>query len=130
MSGPNVGLTRRPSGAADSAGQLSGMQLAVLLYGLTAGVIWWAAHLVALASVSPAVCDGSPSWVLSVINGVCVLGVGTALWASVRSTRTADAPEAAGRGAWFLARVAILFNLASLVLVVLESVPVYVLEPC
>ena len=104
--------------------------VAATLYALTGGVLWWSFHLVALAAYAPSVCDGRPRWVLSVINAVSLLGAVSALVVAWGLVRTSD-QKGEGRGrARFLGEVAALFNLISLVLIVLESVPVYVLGSC
>jgi hypothetical protein len=106
------------------------LHVAVLLYALTGGVGWWVVHLVGLASLAPAVCGGAPSWVLSLVNGVCLLGVLSALAAS-RAASRAETPAGGITGrAHFLGHIAFLFNAASLALVILEGIPVYVLHPC
>jgi hypothetical protein len=64
------------------------------------------------------------------VNIVCALGVLSAIWAALVARRD-DSPVAQfnGRTA-FLVHVALLFNAISLALVVLESIPVYVVHPC
>ncbi len=106
------------------------LHVALLLYALTGGVVWWAAHLVGLSVTEPAVCDGLSRWVLTAINVVSVLGVLSALVASVVVGRAATAAGGMTGRSRFLGHVAVVFNVVTLALVVLESVPVYVLEPC
>lgn len=125
------------SGPADATEELlpatgppPGRHLTVLLYALTGGVLWWMAHLVGLSVATPAVCRGAPHWILTVINVVCALGVLSALAASVpASVPTVRSGALDGRSR-FLGHVAALFNAASLLLVVMESIPVYVLGAC
>ena len=126
MSGGPVAV--RSTGPAEP--QTSSAHLVVLVYALSGGVLWWAFHLVALAALTPAVCDGVPRWWFTVVNAVAVAGAATAVWCSllVRRDRS-TAGRTTGR-VRFLAHVALLFNVASLTLVVLESVPVYFLGAC
>ncbi len=102
----------------------------VLLYALTGGVLWWVFHLVGLSVAEPAVCDGVPAWILTVINVVAVLGVLSALAASFAAGRVDTRAGGITGRSRFLAHIAVVFNVASLALVVLESVPVYVLRAC
>jgi hypothetical protein len=127
VSAPSVKHVPEGTGATEVAPPL---HVAVLLYALSGGVVWWAAHLVALAAVTPAVCGGAPHWTLSLINGVCLVGVASTIPASLMAMRAAI-PEGGMTGrSRFLGHIALIFNLASLALVVLESIPVYVLHPC
>lgn len=113
----------------DASGDVRG--LAVLLYALTGGVVWWVFHLVGLSALVPAVCDGTvPHAVLSAVNVVALVGAGSGLWASRAAPQmSSSAGTATGRTA-FLAGVAVLFNATALGLIVLEGIPVYVLETC
>jgi hypothetical protein len=114
----------------DTAMLASPGHVAVLLYALTGGVLWWVFHLTALSVTEPAVCDGLSHLVLTGINVVSVLGVLSALAASFVAGRADTRPGGLTGRSRFLGRVAVLFNVASLALVVLESVPVYVLGAC
>jgi hypothetical protein len=106
------------------------IRIFVLIYALSGGVAWWMLHLVGLSAVNQAVCSGSPHWLLSLVNGVCLLGVISTLPPSVMAMRPhTQAGGVTGRSR-FLGHIALLFNLASLALVVLESIPVYVLHNC
>lgn len=103
---------------------------AVVVYALSGAVLWWAVHLCALASVAPAVCSGSPAWTLTAINVLCWLGVASTVAAAAWARKPrGDLDSAIGRSP-FIGYVAIVFNLAALVAVTLESIPVYVLGAC
>lgn len=125
-------VTGRPISARPDTGipPLPGrIELAVLLYALSGGVLWWALHLSVLSALTPAVCGGFPHWSLTLVNVVCVVGVVTALYTSWLVIRWPAGGVALGRNR-FLGYLAVVFNLANLALVVLESVPVYVLDAC
>ena len=108
----------------------SKLGIAVLLYALSGGVVWWAFHLVVLTAAVPATCEWLPYWVLTVVNLVALAGVVSALYASMAVMRsTGPAGSVTGRNR-FLGVLALVFNLANLALVLLESVPVYVLDGC
>jgi hypothetical protein len=106
------------------------MHILVLLYALSGGVVWWVLHLVGLSAVNQAVCGGAPHWLLSLVNGVCLLGVISALPPSVMAMRAHTRAGGVTGRSQFLGHIALIFNLASLALVVLESIPVYVLHSC
>ena len=103
----------------------------LVIYSLTGGVAWWAAHLIVSAVLVQAVCNALvPRWVMTANNVVCALGVATALVASLRTERTPSEAAAATGRAHFLGYVAVVFNLAALFVVVLESIPIYLLGTC
>lgn len=104
--------------------------LLVLLYALAGGVVWWAAHLAVGAALANGVCSGTPRWLLTVNNLVCAVGVLTALAASFAARRPSSAAAALTSRSRFLGDIAIITNLAALALVILESIPVYVLGAC
>ena len=127
MSGGGIATVPSGTSGTDVAPPL---HVAVLLYALSGGVVWWMVHLLGLSVAEPAVCDGLTRWVLTAINVVSALGVLSALVASVVAGRaTTRAGGVTGRSR-FLGHIAVVFNLLALALVVLESIPVYVLEPC
>ena len=106
-------------------------RLAVLLYALTGGVLWWVLHLVGLSVLAPATCDtGTGGWPLHAATAVTLTGAITATWASVWVTREpSPVAEVTGR-AQFLGGVAILFNLIAIALIVLEGLPPWFLGTC
>jgi len=104
--------------------------LLVLLYALSGGVVWWAVHLVAGAGLANGVCNGTPRWLLTANNVGCTVGVLTALAASVAARRPTSGAAALTSRSRFLGDIAVITNLAALALVVLESIPVYVLGSC
>jgi hypothetical protein len=110
--------------------ELSRPSVLVLWYALTGGVAWWAFHLVGLSVLEQWVCHGVPRWTLTLINVVSALGVVTALVASVAVRRFTTPGARVTRWPSFMGALAVLFNAISLALVVLESVPVYVLGSC
>jgi hypothetical protein len=125
-----VGVTVTVPAETGAAGRPSRFEVIVLLYALSGGVLWWALHLAVLAAVTPAVCGGWPAWIFTAVNVVCAAGVVTALYASVVLRRLAPPAAAVTGRNRFLGVIAIIVNVASLALVVLESVPTYVLDAC
>jgi hypothetical protein len=126
-------MTGRPVAIAADTGMTersSRFGVALLLYALAGGVLWWTFHLVVLAAAVPATCDWLPYWVLTAVNVVSLAGVVSAVYVSVVVMRSTDPAGAVNGRSRFLGVIALLFNAASLALVVLESVPVYVLDPC
>lgn len=105
-------------------------RLLVLVYAMTAGVGWWAFHLVALAATAPAVCNGTTAWLQTAINATAVIGVGSAIAASVSTIRSPSVPGRSSGRSRFLGQVSLAFNVITIALVILESVPVYVLGAC
>ena len=102
----------------------------LLLYALTGGVVWWVAHLTLGSALANGVCSGTPRWLLTLNNVVCVVGVLTALAASLLIRRPRWAVAGSVPRARVLADVALAANAASRALGLLESLPVYVLRSC
>ena len=106
-------------------------RLLVLGYALSGGVLWWAAHLVVASILVPTVCDRGGEWTIHLTTAVTALGAITALWASVAMRRGQTPVEVENQRTQFLSLVAILFNAASLALILLEGIaPVLVLSEC
>ena len=102
----------------------------LLMYALTGGVVWWALHLVVSAALVPASCTHQLSWVLNVITLVTAVGALTAIAAAQLVRHRGGAVAVAnGRNA-VLGLIALLFNVMSLALILLEGVPNLVLSPC
>lgn len=106
--------------------------LLLLGYALTGGVAWWTVHLVAGIAMVPAACGhgGGWSWGINGLTAVTAFGALSAIWASVVVRRDPTPVAVFSDRSRFLAHVAILFNVASLALILLEGVPNLVLSPC
>jgi hypothetical protein len=105
-------------------------EIAVLLYALTAGVVWWFIHLLVSAAVVPAACDRGLVWVINVLTVVTAGGAVTAIVAS-EVLRRWDSPVAlANDRNRVLGLTGVLINIAALALILLEGVPPLFLSPC
>lgn len=96
-----------------------------LWYGLTAGVVFWGVHVSAMAAMTPWVChSGSEVWyhVVTVATALPTL----AAFVPASRARRSDA----GQGVRFLGAVGVLVTAISLLAILAEWVPVFILDPC
>ena len=126
MTGPQIAV----GPAAEPSAPTSRGQIALLVYAVGGGIVWWMLHLTVGAALVQGVCNGVPRWWLTVNNVVCAVGVATALGASFAIVRPTTHAAAVTRRARFIGFVAIAANVFSLALVLLESLPVYLLGSC
>lgn len=106
--------------------------IVTLAWLLGAGPVVWMIHLCGSAALVPLACEHP--WVTSVINAFTVVCAAVIGWAAVWSARVAarHRPEgpAPDEVISVLAILALVFNVISLLVTVLEGVPVLVLDAC
>jgi hypothetical protein len=102
----------------------------VLLYALWGGLSWWALHLWTSTSLVTPACDHDLTWLLNVVTIVTLIGAVTALLAAVWMGRAISRVAAVNGRTAMLSALAILINVASVALIVLEGAPVLVIDPC
>lgn len=108
------------------AGTPSGVRVGYALFG---GILAWMAHLIGQAALVGRMCATGSAWSIHVLTVITAVVTLHALWVSWRLTRPAvvtPAADAARRLGW----VAAFLNISSLVVIVAEWVPVFVLDPC
>lgn len=95
-------------------------------YGVTAGIVFWAIHLVSMAAITPYVCHSGRGWwyhVLSVGTLIPTLVAIIPSWAAWRS-------DEGGGGVPFLGAMGILLSLIFGVAIIAEWVPVFIVDAC
>jgi len=102
----------------------------VVLYALWGGLAWWALHLWASTSLVGTACAHGITWVMNLITVVTALGAAAAIVAALRMGRSVSPAAAANGRTRMLSVLALIIDVASLVLIVLEGIPILVIEPC
>ena len=105
-------------------------EITMLLYALAGGVVWWFIHLLGGIVIGPISCDRHLTWVNNVSTVVCGVGAASALLVSFAVRRAGTAVAVISHRNEVLGFLAIIFNVASIVLILLEGVPNLVLSPC
>jgi hypothetical protein len=107
-------------------------RMLLLWYALVGGVAWWGVHLVAGIAMVPAACEFGTgwSWGINGLTAVTAVGAVSAIWASIVLWRDPTPVSMVTDRSRFLGTVAILFNVISLALIILEGIPNLVLSPC
>ncbi|MBY5161373.1 hypothetical protein [Salsipaludibacter albus] len=100
-----------------------------LTHALFGGILAWMVHLVGMAWSVGRACATGQLWPFHVLTVVTFALAAHALWAGWRVVR-ADDPSARVRAAHLLGWFAIVLNVFNLVLIVVEWVPVMVIDPC
>jgi hypothetical protein len=106
-----------------------------LWYAVTAGIFWWAAHILTFASLARWRClHPGTDWVLHGVTVVTALGTLLAMWWSLRilrEGRDADDGSADPRGLrHFLGMLGLLIGLINLLLIVWEASYVFFIRAC
>jgi hypothetical protein len=102
----------------------------VTSFALFGGVVLWMVHLVASTALVQPACDHSLVWLLNTTTIVTAVGAAAAAVAGWRVRRYAVGTGIhVGRTA-LLGDLAIIFNIASLALIILEGYPVLAIDPC
>jgi hypothetical protein len=100
---------------------------------LTAGLVAWAAHLLAFASIVEFVHDNGYFWLFDVGNAVCIVLAVVAMylsWLVYRAGAGANEEDPTPEGRMrFLGMVGLAFNGINLLLIVTEGVYVYFIAP-
>jgi hypothetical protein len=106
-------------------------RMLLLWYALAGGVLWWFAHELGLSALArPACLHRTSSWTLHALTIATALGAVSAIWASF-ALRSDPSPVSVATGrSRFLGDIAILFNLISLALIVLEGLPPLFMGTC
>lgn len=111
---------------------------AIQLFALTGGVAAWAIHLVGLAALAAPACEHGLTWIQHALTGVtAVITIGS-IAAGARllparghgDARPGAEGPVSGERTRFLGFLAIAFGVASLALILLEGLPVAVINAC
>lgn len=107
-------------------GTPSGVRVAYALFG---GILAWMAHLIGQSALVGRMCDTGSARSIHVLTVAVLVVTLHALWVGWRLARPAvatPAADAAKRLGW----LAVFLNVASVVVIVVEWVPVFFLDPC
>ncbi len=98
-------------------------------YALFGGITAWLVHLVAESWLVGSACARSVSWPFHVVTLATLVVVGHVLWVSWRIAHP-DAQSPGLDAARLLGWLAVVLNVFNVVLVVVEWLPILVLDPC
>jgi hypothetical protein len=100
-------------------------------FAMFGGITLWITHLTAESALVPAACDHSLVWLLNLLTVLTAIGAALAIAAGEVLRRRYVAGEGVhAERTHLVADLAIIFNVASLALILLEGYPVLVLDPC
>ena len=102
----------------------------VVLYALWGGLASWAMHLWTVTSLVGTACDHGIRWVMHLATVATAIGAVAAIGCSVLMSRRVSDTAAANGRTRMLAVLALLIDVVSLALIVLEGIPILVLDPC
>jgi hypothetical protein len=102
----------------------------VVLYALWGGLAWWALHLWATTSLVGTACAHGVTWVMNLLTVVMALGALGAVVAAVHMGRSVSPTAAANGRTRMLSVLALIIDVASVALIVLEGIPTLVISPC
>jgi hypothetical protein len=103
----------------------------LFLFVVFGGITLWFLHLLPIAALVPTACEHDLTWLLNVITLVTLVGAVAAMAASVWLVRSYVSPAGRRNGRTvMLAAVGLLVNTISVMLIILEGVPVLVIDPC
>jgi hypothetical protein len=102
----------------------------LLIYALWGGLTWWAVHLWTLTSLASDACRDGLTWAMHLTTAVTALGAIAAVVAAVHLNRRVSRVAAANGRTRMLSAMAVLIDVASLALIVLEAIPAGIIDPC
>lgn len=112
-----------------------GRGVTALWIGFLGGPAVWFFHLVVSYSLVRYVCFTGAMWLMHLTTVVSLLAMGAVIWLAWRNWRDTGKPlDAGGSGmegrSRFMALLGLLFAVASLLLIVVQGSPNFVLDPC
>lgn len=112
-----------------------GKGVVALWVGFLGGPAVWFFHLVVSYSLVRYVCFTGAMWLMHLTTAVSLLAVGAVIGLAWRNWQQAGRPmDAGGEGmegrSRFMALIGLLFAVSSLLLVVVQGAPNFVLDPC
>jgi hypothetical protein len=102
----------------------------LLIYALWGGLTSWALHLWTLTSLASDACRDGLTWAMHLTTGVTGVGAIAAIVAAVHLNRRVSRIAAANGRTRMLSALAVLIDVASLALIVLEAIPAGIIDPC
>lgn len=112
-----------------------GKGVAALWVGFLGGPAVWFLHLVVSYSLVRYVCFTGAMWLMHLTTAVSLLAAGAVIWLAWRNWQQTGRPLDAGGGGMegrsrFMALIGLLFAASSLLLIVVQGIPNFVLDPC